>query len=45
MMTSKATSKVTNIAAVNTKAVSSDFHSAILPTKRMKPEISRKLAT
>ena len=31
--------------AVNTKAVSSDFHSAILPTIRMKPAISRKLAT
>ncbi len=45
MMTSKATSKVTNITAVNTKAVSSDFHSAILPTTRMKPAISRKLAT
>ena len=36
MMTSKAMSKVTNITAVNTKAVSSDFHSAILPTIRMK---------
>ena len=45
MMTSKATSKVTNITAVNTKAVSSDFHSAILPTTRMKPAIRRKLAT
>src|SRR5438445_113297 len=30
MMTSNAMSKVTNIAAVNTKAVNSDFHSAIL---------------
>jgi hypothetical protein len=29
MMTSKAMSKVTNMTAVNTKAVSSDFHSAI----------------
>ena len=45
MMTSNAMSKVTNITAVNTKAVSSDFHSAILPTIRMKPAISRKLAT
>ena len=32
MMTSKAMSKVTNMIAVNRKAVSSDFHSAILPT-------------
>ena len=31
--------------AVNRNAVSSDFHSAIRPTKRMKPAISRKLAT
>ena len=45
MMTSNAMSKVTNITAVNTKAVSNDFHYAILPTIRMKPEISRKLAT
>ena len=45
MMTSKAMSKVTNMTSENTNAVSSDFHSAIVPTKRMKPAISRKLAT
>ena len=33
------------VIAVNTKAVSNDFHHAILPTTRMKPAISRKLAT
>jgi hypothetical protein len=45
MMTSKAISKVRNMTAVNTKAVSRDFHSAILPTSRMKPAIRTKLAT
>ena len=45
MMTSKAMSKVTNIAIVNTAAVSSDFHHAMWPTKTMNPAISRKLAT
>src|SRR6266851_3739356 len=38
MMTSNAISKVTNMIAVKTKAVSSDFHSAIFPTTRMKAE-------
>lgn len=44
MMTSKAMPKVTNMIAVKTRAVGSDFYSAILPIARMKHVISRKLA-
>jgi len=38
MMTSKAMSKVTNITAVNMKAVSKDFQPRDLADQRMKPE-------